>query len=302
MGSSAPHVLQASIVSEAFDPTLLRTFVTVARTRSVTQAARRLGLSQSAASLQIRRLEDAAGVTLLHRTKRGVQLSAAGEGFIVYAERILALNAEALQSVRPSRPPRTVRIGLPDVYAERYLPHAVEAFVREFDDVVPEIHCAVSTEVVGRFERGELDLALFIRHDPEVGGTVVGRDPLSWVCSAESDVAQCDPLPLALYPEYCVFRAHGLRALADAGRRFRVAYTSQSTSAIDIAIDRGWGVALKAARTVAPRWRTLTEADGLPPLEPIDLELRRSPVESAAPIDRMAQLLEQAVRDDISQP
>jgi hypothetical protein len=99
-----------------------------------------------------------------------------------------------------------------------------------------------------------------------------------------------------------VFRAHGLRALADAGRRFRVAYTSQSTSAIDIAIDRGWGVALKAARTVAPRWRTLTEADGLPPLEPIDLELRRSPVESAAPIDRMAQLLEQAVRDDVPEP
>ena len=291
-------MLQGSIVAEAFDSTLLRTFVTVARTRSFTQAAKLLGLSQSATSLQIRRLEDAVGASLLHRTKRGVQLSAAGEGFIVYADRILALHEEAWRSVRPSRTPQTLRVGLPDVYAERHLPGVLERLRGEFPDVVPEIHCAISTEVVERFERGELDVALFVRHDPEVGGEIVAQDSLRWVCAEDADLADCDPLPLALYPEYCVYRAHGLRALADAGRRYRVAYTSQSTSAIDIAIDRGWGIALKATATVARRWRALGPDDGLPELEPIDLELRRSPTRTSAAIDRAAALLEAAVRDD----
>ena len=289
----------AFVVAQLLDPGLLRTFVAVARTRSFTQAARHLALSQSATSLQVRRLEEALGITLLHRTKRGVQLSAAGEAFIVHAERVLAAHAEAWTAARPSQSRPAIRIGLPDVYAQMYLPRVLDRFQNELPGVLPEVHCAVSTELVARFERGELDVVLFIRHDTEAVGEVLGQERLVWVCGAALRIEWEAPVLLAVYPEYCVFRAHGLRALADAGRDYRIAYTSESTSAIDVAIDHGWGVAIKAARTVSPRWRVLGPEQGLPALAPVEVELRRAPADEDPALDLMVGLLRDAVRDDL---
>src|SRR5260221_10328771 len=80
----------------SLDPELLRAFVAVADHRSFTRAAVTLNRTQSAVSMQIKRLEDRLGVALFSRTKANVDLSAAGEGLLGYATRILALNEEAV--------------------------------------------------------------------------------------------------------------------------------------------------------------------------------------------------------------
>src|SRR5258708_32479877 len=78
------------------DPDLLKAFVAVADQRSFTRAAVMLNRTQSAVSMQIKRLEDRLGVALFSRTTGHVDLSAAGEGLLGYGRRILMLSDEAV--------------------------------------------------------------------------------------------------------------------------------------------------------------------------------------------------------------
>jgi len=82
------------------DPDLLKAFVAVADSRSFTRAATQLNRTQSAVSMQIKRLEERIGVELFNRTKASVDLSSAGEGLLGYARRILTLNDEAIGKLR----------------------------------------------------------------------------------------------------------------------------------------------------------------------------------------------------------
>lgn len=284
----------------SLDLQLLRTLVTVADIASITRAARLLGLTQSTASLQLQRLEERLEVKLLDRSQRGVVPTAAGEAFLVYARRMLALEDEAIRSVRGAGGGQ-IRVGLTDVDATRYLPSVLERFAAAHPDVQPHVTCDVSTALVERFERGELDVCLSIQHTPDSRGEVLGVDPIVWVAAADFELDLDAPVPLALYPELCIFRAHGLRALAGAGRRGELVYCSQSTAAIDVAINQGWAVAIKSPRACDPGWRVLGEADGLPALEPVTVELRRTPARNAPWIDGFAALIAGAVRPELSQ-
>lgn len=288
-------------VAKSFDTGLLRTFVTVAELKSFTGATSHLSLTQSAISLQIRRLEELVEAALLERSRRGVQLTAAGEVFMVYARQILALQEDALRGVHQLPSGGTLRVGLPDVFAIKYLPSVLEAFTRAHPDVQPQVYCDVSVNVVDRFERGLLDVTLTVRHG-EPGGTVVGEDEVVWVSAPHIELSPSAPVPLALYPEYCTYRARGLKALADAGRSWQIVYTTQSSSAIDIAINRGWAVAIKASCTTDPAWRILGEADDMPRLEPVQLEVRRSAADGSSALERFVELLEDEVRRDLGRP
>ena len=96
------------------DPDLLRAFVAVADHRSFTRAAALLNRTQSAVSMQIKRLEDRLGVELFARTKANVDLSAAGEGLLGYARRILTLNDEAVGKLWERKIEGVVRLGVMD--------------------------------------------------------------------------------------------------------------------------------------------------------------------------------------------
>lgn len=281
------------------DTQLLRAFVAVAEMGSFTQASKVIALTQSATSLQIQRLEELLEADLFHRTRRGVQLTAAGEAFIVYARRLLELQDEAIRSVREIPGAGRLRIGMPDVYAMRYLPEVLTRFAGLHPEVKPEVRCEVSTRLFEAFGEGALDLCLGVVHDREAVGTVLGEDAIVWVGGPDLELSPEAPVPLALYPEYCIFRAHGLRALADAGRPWRVAYTSQSSSAIDIAINNGWAVAIKSKRTAHAGWRVLGGPEDMPPLSPVELEMRRSPAAESPALRDLADILAQTVRADL---
>ena len=81
------------------DPRLLMTFVQAARLGSLSAAAVQVGRTQSAVTMQMRRLEEAVGQELLHRAGSGVRLTGSGERFLGYAERILSLSEEAVSTV-----------------------------------------------------------------------------------------------------------------------------------------------------------------------------------------------------------
>src|SRR5947199_10822020 len=104
------------------EPDLLRAFVAVADHRSFTRAAVLLNRTQSAVSMQIKRLEDRLGVELFKRTKANVDLSPAGEGLLGYARRILSLNDEAVGRLAERKVEGVVRLGVMDDYGTAIVP------------------------------------------------------------------------------------------------------------------------------------------------------------------------------------
>ncbi|HXO68504.1 MAG TPA: LysR family transcriptional regulator, partial [Bradyrhizobium sp.] len=127
--------------SPILDPDLLKAFVAVADQRSFTRAALMLNRTQSAVSMQIRRLEDRLGVALFSRTTVNVDLSAAGEGLLGYARRILLLNDEAVGSLRDHKVEGVVRLGVMEDYGSIVVPPLLARFVSGY----PLIHVAMET-------------------------------------------------------------------------------------------------------------------------------------------------------------
>lgn len=255
---------------------LLRCFVAVAETKSFSAAARRLHCTQAAVSLRIKRLEAQLGAPLFARTSRAVALTDSGAMLLAYAGRLLQLNEEAAAAVGAAAREARLRFGISDEQAQAYLPAVLPRFVEAIPEVQLEVRCDVSTALAERVREGQLDLALAIRHDGTPGGELIGREALFWVGSEAFAPAPHRPLPLAVNPEGCVYRATGLEALAAAGRPWQIVYTSQSPTGINIAVQLGMGATVKPRRSVPAGCRILGPAHGLPPLRPVEVELHRA--------------------------
>ena len=281
------------------DGALLRSFAAVAQTQSFTAAAARVGRSQSAVSLQIRRLEEALDTPLLTRTRRSVALTRAGEEFLVYARRILRLHEEAVAAVNPALAESQVRVGLPNDYAELFLPTVLRRFDRDHPNVRCAIECDMTWELLERLERGELDVVVGIRHAARSTGRTLCLEEIVWVAGPDYDPAAGDgePVPLVLYPESCPYRARGIEALAGTGRPWRVVYTSQSPTGIRIAVEERGAVTITSRRTVPEGWRILGPDEGFPTLPAAELQLYTAPGNPTQATARLADLFEAELHD-----
>jgi len=274
---------------------LLLSFVAVAEHGGFSAAARALNRTQSAISLQIKRLEEQLGTPVFRRTSRKIELTPAGGTFLPYARRLLQLQDEAISAAAATEQAGPVRLGLSDEQAAAYLPTVLPAFTAKFPAVPVEVTCDLSPILIDRLQAGLLDLALAVRHGPTATGRVVAQQPLVWVAAADFCLDPGRPVPLAVNPESCVYRAQALAALSRSNRKWRVVYTSQSSTGINIAVALGMAVAVKAARSVPPGCRVLGAADGLPPLAPALIELHRAPTVFSRPAELLAQLVLEAL-------
>ncbi|MGM0561951.1 MAG: LysR family transcriptional regulator [Pseudomonadota bacterium] len=277
------------------DIELLRTFVAVAESGGFSAAAKSLNRTQSAVSLQIKRLEEQLNDSLLQRTSRSVALTPAGSTFLPYARRMLRLQEEAQLAVGQRNSSETIRFGITDEQAQAYLPDILAPFTESFPDVQIEITCDQSTELVAALQDGLLDMVLCIRHRATPTGIPVATQPLVWVASPDLHVNRLNPLPLALNPEGCVYRAQALSLLSKAGKRWRIAWTSQSPTGINLALTAGLAVSIKADRSIPEGCIALEDTAGLPPLKPAVIELHRSPAGTSLALDTLADMISDAV-------
>jgi len=284
------------------DPELLRAFVAVAESGGFTNAARALNRTQSAVSLQIKRLEDRIGEPLFTRTSRSVELTNKGGALLPYARRILRLQDEAAAAVNAITQSRLLRLGISDEQAAAYLPNVIPAFSAAFPDVQLEVQCDLSTRLVALMEEGALDLALTIRHGPTATGEVIGQERLVWVAREDFRQFPLKNLPLALNPEGCIYRAHALAALARIQRPWTITFVSSSPTGINLAVDAGMAATVKAARAVPPGCRVLDGEPGMPPLPPVEVELHRASTAFSEAADGFVRLLLQEVAsaEDVS--
>lgn len=245
------------------DLDLLRGFVTVAERGGFTSAGLALGLTQSAISLKVKRLEDLLGKPVFTRGAKQVALTREGESLLAYARRMLALNEEAVrQFVAPPVSGR-LRLGVADHFVPRHLAPTLARFARTWPEVRIEVEVGRSHELRAALAREELDLVLGKRRDGETEGRVIFTEAVVWAAGPDFLVPRDRPLPLAMLPQGCMFRDRALTSLARAGIGFEVVYTSPSLMGIAAAAQAGFAATV-IGRTGLPHG--LVELEGLPPL------------------------------------
>lgn len=263
---------------------LLRSFVAVADHRNFTRAAVDLGRTQSAVSMQLKRLEEIVSVRLFERTKQSVEITAEGETLLTYANRMLRLNDEALSRLAEPSAEGLVRIGaLPDDYASILLPNALTSFSRKYPCVQLEVHSDIGSVLHQMLAENQLDLLIATHTLAEVSGEVVRREPLHWIASSKFYCDPGEPLPLVLFPRGCASRDIALKALEDVERAWRIVYTTRSIALIENAVAAGSGVTVMEASTVPEGFNIMDGTDGFPELEDVVISLHRRPdTDSAA--------------------
>lgn len=260
------------------DPDLLRAFVLIAEGGSVTRAAARVGRTQSAVSMQIKRLEDFLGKPLLLRQGRGLTPTPHGAWLLDRARQVLALNDQIVAGFWEPALVGHVRLGVPDDYALRWLPSILADFAQTHPAVEVEVVCFNSEALAQQMDAGRLDLALLTEGHAAPGwmGQEVWRGPLRWVGSARHAAHRRDPLPLVLAHAGCTWRAAALDALEDSGRACRVTYNSATQAGCFALALAGLGITVSTTAPLPEGLAWLGAADGLPPLSAMGIELLQS--------------------------
>ncbi|MDI4237286.1 LysR substrate-binding domain-containing protein [Bradyrhizobium sp. Arg237L] len=280
----------------SLDPDLLKAFVAVADHRSFTRAAVALNRTQSAVSMQVKRLEERLQAELFHRTKANVDLSAAGEGLLGYARRILSLNEEAMGRVREHKVEGRVRLGVMDDYGTLLVPPLLASFVANYPLIHIEMETGLTSSMTDRL--GEAyDLVIAMHPQGSGEGELLRHEQAVWAASPEHRVEELNPLPVALYPQGCLFRSWAMQALDTAKRPWRLAFVSHSLAAVEAIAAQGLTVTVVKAGTFPPRLRRLSERDGMPPLPRAEIRQHR-----AANLSRAASLLADHLVAELAQP
>ncbi|MGO4451129.1 LysR substrate-binding domain-containing protein [Phyllobacterium sp. TAF24] len=272
------------------DLDLLRTFVAVVESGSLSAAAPRVGRSQSAVSMQMQRLEQAVGKQLLIRNPRSVEPNLAGESFLNYARRLLRLSDEAWANVTRPEETGSVRLGVPDDYAAFLLPPILSRFAADHPLVTVELVCEQSTSLVKAIEDNRVDLAIVTRVQKQPL-EIIRRERFVWVASPTHVTWENDPLPIALFESGCAGRTHVLQALGDADRSYRCTYSSASLLGLIAVVQAGLAVAGLAACSVPSSLRIVGENEGLPPLHDLEVGVMRNPTSTDAAVNRLDDFL-----------
>jgi DNA-binding transcriptional LysR family regulator len=255
----------------------LKTFVAIVDAGSFTRAAEAVHKTQSAVSMQMRRLEERIAKPLFVKDGRSNRLTEDGEKLLVYARRMLRLNEETLAAFDENRLEGLIRIGTPDDYADRYLPEIIARFAKSNPNVELYIVCESSNDLGEKMAKGELDIAL-VTHNPKVRQSeVVRTEPLYWVTSASHTAHETTPLPLAVGRRNCQWRQLACSALDSVDREYQILFTSWSSTVVASAVLAGLAVSLLPEAALRPGMRILSPADGFPPLAPAQIGIMRRP-------------------------
>ncbi|MCW6510774.1 LysR substrate-binding domain-containing protein [Lichenifustis flavocetrariae] len=260
----------------SLDIRMLRSLVSVVDSGSITETARRLGRTQPAITLQLKRLEELAGKPLFSHEGRRMALTSDGDTVLTYAKSILRLHDELLSQLAAPSIEGHVVLGTPDLYAAFLLPSILSVFRRAFPGIQVELNCSLSTPLVNLVKRGEVDVALVTRMNDFTGGQVVGQEQLVWMVGERSTAHQERQVPLALLPPGNIYRDHAIAKLEEVHRRWRVACQSESVGGLQAAVFSGMAVTVLGRSALVPTMRELSSEEGFPPLPKVDLLLYRS--------------------------
>ncbi|HRJ69494.1 MAG TPA: LysR substrate-binding domain-containing protein [Beijerinckiaceae bacterium] len=266
----------------------LRSLIAIADTGSFTRAAEKVFKTQSAVSMQMKRLEEQLGRPIFHKEGRGARLNEDGDRLLSYARRIVGLSSECVATFSDAVLSGRVRLGVPDDYADRYLPEILARFTRSNPRVEVTVVCEPTPMLVDRLLGGDIDLAIVTLSKTLESGEVVRHERLLWVTSARHSVHEETPLPLALGRPTCGWRQAATERLDAVGRSYRVLYASWNSSAVGAAVLSGLAVGVLPESAIRPGMRVLLPSEGFAPLPEVRIALMRSKHADASIVDALS--------------
>ncbi|MCB1361662.1 MAG: LysR family transcriptional regulator [Rhodobacter sp.] len=275
------------------DLAALRALAAIADFGGVTRAAHVLNLTQSAVSMQIKRLEDALDLTLLDRSGRGVSLTGEGEQLLAYARRILALNDEAVERLTDSDFEGEIVIIVPHDIVYPHIPQVLRHFQTMFPRMQVQLQARNTRKAKEAYLNGDCDLILTTEQHCGPGGETLTRLPLIWIGAPGGQAWRQRPLRLAL-GRYCAFRPGIVAALDRAGISWEAAVESDSDRTLEAAVSCDMAIHALLAGTEPPHAERIAHGGALPDLGSHLVNLYIRPGSASPGVLALADLLRKA--------
>ena len=275
------------------DLTALRSFTAVADSGGVTRAATQLNLTQSAVSMQLKRLEESLGLPLLDRSARTIALTAQGEQLLGYARRMLDINDEAWGRMTNPAYEGEISIGVPQDIMYPHVPRVMHRFAQEYPRVRVMLQSDHTIDLKARFARSEVDLILTTEGQLEPGGETLARQPLVWVGAENGQAWRSRPVRFGSTSR-CLFRRPAIEALERANVPWELAVDSLSCSTVEVSVIADLAINVQLAGSIPARCEEIRHGGALPELPEylIDMYVGEGP--RAALAERLAAFVRQA--------
>ncbi len=254
------------------DLTALRSFVAVSDTGGVTRAAGMLNLTQSAVSMQLKRLEESLNVALLDRTARTIALTPAGEQLLGYARSMLKTNDEILNRLTATEFEGELRLGVPHDIIYPVVPAVLKRFAADFPRMQVRLISAPTRRLLKMIGRGEVDVILTTEENCGPGGKVLVELPLLWIGARDGQAWRKEPLPVA-FCSNCIFRSGVLQALNDTGVAWQMAVDSEMDNAVEAAVSADLAVHVALKGSLPPHTEVIDHGGQLPDLKVQNINL-----------------------------
>ncbi|PRY23597.1 LysR family transcriptional regulator [Aliiruegeria haliotis] len=279
------------------DLTSLRSFVAVADSGGVTKAAGFLHLTQSAVSMQLKRLEESLDVSLLDRSGRGVALTSSGEQLLAYARRMLEINDEAIDRLTAHDYGGEIMLGVPHDIVYPHIPEILRRFNAAFPRMRVNLVSSYSRRLLEQFDRGQFAMILTTERGHGEGAQVLSQKPLSWIGAKGGIAWRQRPLRLGS-GRLCLFRSAGIRALDACAITWEMAVESDSDRTIEATVRADLAVALMLEGTEPPFLEQIEHNGGLPELPSYSINLYVSEFARGRAEVALVDLVREAYRSD----
>lgn len=251
---------------------LLKTFLVLIENHSFSKTAEVVGRSQSAVSLQMKRLHDVAGSPLFTSSGKSLSLTQQGEILLEYARQMIKLNDECVNRLDGNLLMGTIRIGIPSDFAITFLPRILGRFTEANPNIALDVQCDLSADLTRMVEERDYDLVLALDDGrPSRHLTKLWREPVSWVGWKTYEVYKNRPVPLVLFPDGCQYRARIAQALGRKNIPYRIVYSSSNMAGNHAAIQAGLGVTALSKSTIPPYLHEIPKTKYLPDLDSVDV-------------------------------
>ncbi len=247
------------------DMTSLRSFVAIADAGGVTRAAGFLNLTQSAVSMQIKRLEEMLDTELLDRSMRKVALTADGELLLGYARRMLVLNDEVFGRLTETAHEGEIVLGVPHDIVYPAIPQVMRRFAKEFPKMRVTLLSSFTLTLKEQFARGECDVIITTEDGLAAAGETLAELPLVWIGAQGGTAWKQRPLRLA-YEAACIFRKRAQAALDASGIVWDMAVESESTRAVEATVSADLAVHTVLGGSEPPYVERISHGGTLPEL------------------------------------
>lgn len=253
--------------SRRLDIDALRALRAIKLHGGVTRAAGALGLSQSAVSHKIKRMETSLGCDLLDRRPGGGMFTADGDALLAYAGKILGLHDEALVSLAKANLAGRILLGLTEDTTCSDLSRILGRFRRLHPQVAVRTKVRMSLVLRSMLERGELDVAIIqvFAHEVRPADIVLLREELHWVKSRDLELKAGSAVPFLSFDEDCFYRRWAIDIGQDGGADLETVFECSSAAGIVAAVQAGLGVALLSDRHLRPEMEIIGERLPAPP-------------------------------------